>query len=89
MRYDVRMIKSSKFVNRDSDAFTQLLRPLQTARHGSHVLVDRHCPSLNIDCHLFIIQSLHVVQLCIKQFHDHLVVGLKVFLDDGSLQNRA
>ena len=83
---DVRMIKSSKFVHRNRDSFTQLLSPLETASDWRHVLVDRHVTGLDEDCHLFVVQSLHVVELGVEHLHDHLVVRLKVLLDDWSLE---
>jgi len=87
--HDVRMLESAEFIHRNRDAFAQLLRPLQAARHRRHVLVDRHCTSLDVDLHLFVVQSLHVVELHVEQLHYHLIVGLKVLLDDWSLEKRA
>ena len=83
------MIKSSEFVHRDRDTVAQLLRPLQTARYRRHVLVYRHRAGLDVDGHLFVVETFGVVQLGVQQFHHHLVVRLEVLLDDRSLENRA
>jgi len=83
------MLESSEFVHRDRDAVAQFLRPLETPRHRRHVLVDRHRARLHVDRHLIVVQSFHVVELGVQQLHDHLVVRLKVLLDNRPLQKRA
>jgi len=86
---DVRMVESAELVHRNRDTFAKFLRPLETAGHWRHVLVDRHYSGLDVDDHLFVVESLDVVQLGVEQLHDHLIARLKVLLDDWSLQQRA
>jgi len=86
---DVRMVESAELVHRNRDTFAKFLRPLETAGHWRHVLVDRHYSCLDVDDHLFVVESLDVVQLGVEQLHDHLIARLKVLLDDWSLQQRA
>jgi len=85
----LRMFESSELVHRDRDAVAQLLRPLETAGDGRHVLVDRHRARVDVDGHLIVVEPLDVVQLGVEQLHDHLVVRLEVLLDLRPLQQRA